>query len=92
MGMFDTVYVSGDVAAALRLACERCGAAPLADAEWQTKSLDPSMLSYVLRHDEGGAVRLYLLDPLPIGVSGAPGPKRRSQKAKRWRREAASSR
>ena len=62
MGLFDTVYVSEDVAAGFGLRCAQCGQAPPADCEWQTKSLDPCMFSYVLRHDEAGAVRLYLLD------------------------------
>jgi hypothetical protein len=62
MGLFDTVYVSEDVAAGFGLRCTQCGEARPADYEWQTKSLDPSMFSYVLRQDEAGAVRLYLLD------------------------------
>ena len=62
MGLFDTVYVSEDVAAGFELRCAQCGQAPPPNSEWQTKSLDPCMFSYVLRHDEAGAVRLYLLD------------------------------
>ena len=62
MGLFDTVYVSEDVAAGFGLPCAQCGATQPADYEWQTKSLEPCMFSYVLRHDEAGAVRLYLLD------------------------------
>jgi len=62
MGLFDTVYVSEDVAAGFELRCAQCGQAPPADYGWQTKSLDSCLLSYVLRHDEAGAVRLYLLD------------------------------
>jgi hypothetical protein len=62
MGLFDTVYVSEDVAAGFELRCAQCGQAPPANYEWQTKSLDPCMFSYVLRHDEACAVRLYLLD------------------------------
>ena len=62
MGLFDTVYVSEDVAAGFALRCAQCGQAPPANYEWQTKSLDPCMFSYVLRHDEPGVVRLYLLD------------------------------
>ena len=62
MGLFDTVYVSEDVEARFELRCAQCGEAPPTDYGWQTKSLDPCMFSYVLRHDEAGAVRLYLLD------------------------------
>ncbi len=62
MGLFDTVYISSDVAAAWQLHCRACGCPPGADLEWQTKSLDPCMYSYFLRHDESGAIRLYLLD------------------------------
>ena len=62
MGLFDTVYVSEDVGARFELRCAQCGQAPPPNYEWQTKSLDPCMFSYVLRHDEAGAVRLYLLD------------------------------
>jgi hypothetical protein len=62
MGMFDTVYVSAEVLAAWSLACRTCGSAPQAGATWQTKSLDPCMSSYFLRHDQAGATRLYLLD------------------------------
>ena len=62
MGLSDTVYVSEDVGAALGLRCAQCGQIPPPDSGWQTKSLDPCMSSYVLRHDEAGAVRLYLLD------------------------------
>ena len=62
MGLFDTVYLSAEVAAAWDLRCDACGRAPDADREWQTKSLEPCMNSYFLRHDDGGAVRLYLLD------------------------------
>ena len=62
MGLIDTVYVSEDVAARFELRCAQCGQVPPANYEWQTKSLDPCMFSYVLRHDEAGAVRLYSLD------------------------------
>jgi hypothetical protein len=62
MGLFDQVYVSSDVAAAFELRCAGCDRVPSADAEWQTKSLDPSMVSYLLRHDDNQAIRLYLLD------------------------------
>ena len=60
--MFDTVYVSAELLAAWTFACRACGRTPPADATWQTKSLDPCMNSYILRHDEAGAIRLYLLD------------------------------
>jgi hypothetical protein len=62
MGLFDIVYVSGDVTAAFELRCAQCGQALPPDHGWQTKSLDPCMFSYVLRHDEAGVVRLFLLD------------------------------
>lgn len=62
MGLIDTAYVSEDVAAGFELRCAQCGQAPPTDYGWQTKSLDPCMFSYVLRHDEARAVRLYLLD------------------------------
>jgi hypothetical protein len=62
MGLFDTVYMSSDVATAWQLRCGTCGRPPRADFEWQTKSLDPCMHSYFLRYDESGAMRLYLLD------------------------------
>ena len=62
MGLIDTVYVSEEVSARFQLRCTRCGQTPPANHEWQTKSLDPCMFSYVLRHDDAGAVRLYLLD------------------------------
>jgi len=62
MGLYDTVYVSEDVAAVFTLHCPKCGQAPAPDSEWQTKSLDEGMASYVLRRDEAGVVRLYLLD------------------------------
>ena len=62
MGLIDTVYVSENVADRFELRCAQCGHAPPSDHGWQTKSLDPCMFSYVLRHDEAGAVRLYLLD------------------------------
>jgi hypothetical protein len=62
MGLFDTIYVSGDVLAAWRFECRACGRVPPTDHDWQTKSLQPCMCSYYLRHDDGGAVRLYLLD------------------------------
>jgi hypothetical protein len=58
MGMFDHVYVSADAMAALPLSCRKCGRRPSADSDWQTKSLDSSMDSYVLRHDDHGVVRL----------------------------------
>jgi hypothetical protein len=62
MGLFDTVYVTDDVAATLDLRCAQCGQSPPPDSGWQTKSLDPCLSSYLLRRDEAGAVRLYLLD------------------------------
>jgi hypothetical protein len=62
MGLFDTVYVNSDVASTFDLKCGHCGRIAPADHEWQTKSLDPGMVSYLLRHDDRGAVRLYLLD------------------------------
>jgi hypothetical protein len=62
MGLFDTVYVSCEVLAAHPFACRACGRVPVSEAEWQTKSLPSCMDSYVLRRDESGAVRLYLLD------------------------------
>jgi hypothetical protein len=62
MGLFDAIRVSSDVAAEWKLECPRCRRAVSAAAEWQTKSLDPAMCAYLLRHGEGG-VRLYLLDP-----------------------------
>lgn len=62
MGLSDTVYVSAEVLAAWTLACRECGRAPHADATWLTKSLDPCMNDYYLRHDQDGAIRLYLLD------------------------------
>lgn len=62
MGLFDTVYISSDVATAWQLHCRTCGRPLGADLEWQTKSLDPCMHSYFLRYDESGAMRLYLLD------------------------------
>ena len=62
MGMYDTVYVSSDVAAAWNLRCSKCRRAPKPDGQWQTKAFDPCMHSYFLRYDEAGAIRLYLLD------------------------------
>ena len=62
MGMFDTVYVSSDVAAAWKLLCRTCGRPPEAQYQWQTKSLDPGLQSYLLRYDQSGVIRLYLLD------------------------------
>lgn len=62
MGMSDTLYVSAEVLAAWTFACRACGRAPQAGSTWQTKSLDPSMNSYLLRHDQEGDIRLYLLD------------------------------
>jgi hypothetical protein len=62
MGMYDTVYVSSDVAAAWSLRCAKCQRAPKADVQWQTKAFEPCMHSYFLRYDEAGAIRLYLLD------------------------------
>lgn len=62
MGLFDTVYVSSDVAAEFRLRCDTCGRAAAPVEGWQTKSLDSCMLSYFMRHDEKGAARFYLLD------------------------------
>lgn len=63
MGMFDTVYVSRDVAEAWRLQCPKCEKPPAVDCTWQTKALDPAMYSYFLRYDDAGVIRLYLLDP-----------------------------
>lgn len=60
--MFDTVYLSSGVVSAWRLQCRACGRLPDAATEWQTKSLHPCMYSYYVRHDESGAIRLYLLD------------------------------
>jgi len=71
MGMSDTVYLSAEVVAAWTLACRACGRAPQADATWLTKSLDPCMNSYFLRHDQGGAIRLYLLDQPSRGKRSA---------------------
>jgi hypothetical protein len=62
MGMFDTVFVSREVLSGRPFDCPACGRVPGPDAEWQTKSLNAAMDSYVLRHDDGGAIRLYLLD------------------------------
>ena len=62
MGMYDTVYVSSDVAAVWSFRCTKCHRTPKPDVHWQTKALDPCMHSYFLRHDEGGAIRLYPLD------------------------------
>ena len=62
MGLIDTVYVNEDVAGGFDLRCAQCGHVPPPDSGWQTKSLDPCMSSYVLRCDEAGVVRLYLLD------------------------------
>ena len=62
VGLYDTVYVSSDVAAAWQLQCHACGRCPDAEYTWQTKALDPGMVSYFLRYDENGDVRLYLLD------------------------------
>ena len=62
MGMYDTVYVSSDVAAAWSLHCVKCHRTPKPDVQWQTKAFEPCMHSYFLRYDEGGAIRLYLLD------------------------------
>ena len=62
MGMFDTVYVSREVLTAFPFACRACGAVPELESEWQTKSLHRCMDSYVLRRDDAGAFRLYLLD------------------------------
>lgn len=63
MGLFDTIFASGDVSATLQLRCAACGALPDTEAEWQSKSLDPCMHSYLLRHDQAGDIRLFLLDP-----------------------------
>jgi len=60
--MYDTVYVSSDVAASWSMRCAKCHRAPKPDVQWQTKAFDPCMHSYFLRYDEGGAIRLYLLD------------------------------
>src|SRR5436189_147088 len=60
--MFDTVYVSSDVAAAWSLHCSNCHRMPKPDVQWQTKAFEPCMHSYFLRYDEAGAIRLYLLD------------------------------
>lgn len=62
MGLFDTIYVNGDVGAAWKLECPKCRDAAKPEIDWQTKALDPAMHSYFLRHDEGGAIRLYLLE------------------------------
>lgn len=62
MGMYDSVYVSDDVTVQWGLKCDACGRAPSSHLEWQTKSLDPCMDSFLLRQDENGSVRLYLLD------------------------------
>ena len=62
MGLYDTVYVSGDIAAAWSLHCAKCDRTSKPDVQWQTKAFDPCMNSYFLRHDESGAIRLYLLD------------------------------
>ena len=62
MGMFDTVFVSREVLSGLPFGCPACERVPGPDAEWQTKSLNAAMDSYVLRHDDRGAIRLYLLD------------------------------
>jgi hypothetical protein len=61
MGLFDSVYVSEELAASW-LRCPQCGQAPAKTVEWQTKSLSPGLVSYLLRHDANGLVRLYLLD------------------------------
>jgi hypothetical protein len=61
MGLFDTVYIQSDVAAAWNLRCHACGQVA-ANLEWQTKSLDPTMSDYFVRYDNFGSVRLYLLD------------------------------
>ena len=62
MGLFDTVYVCGDIAATWDLHCGSCGVASPAESAWQTKSLDPCMYNYYLRHAERGEIRLFLLD------------------------------
>ena len=62
MGMFDSVYVSREVLTDFPFACRGCGRVPEPETDWQTKSLESCMNSYFLRHDERGAVRLYLLD------------------------------
>ena len=62
MGLYDTVYVSDDVVAVWNLRCPACGSVPSGDTEWQTRSLPSEMVSYFLRRDEAGAIRLYLLD------------------------------
>ena len=62
MGMYDTVYVSSDVAAAWSFRCTKCHRTLKPDVHWQTKALDPCMHSYFLRYGEGGVIRLYLLD------------------------------
>ena len=62
MGLFDTVRIGADVAAEWKLGCSRCGHPVAADAEWQTKSLDPGLDEYFLRHGEGG-ICLFFLDP-----------------------------
>lgn len=62
MGMFDTVHVTPEVLAAFPFACAACGRRPEPDDEWQTKSLQSGLDDYLLRHDERGVVRLYLLD------------------------------
>lgn len=62
MGTFDTIHVSNAVAADWHLNCRTCKRLLNTDCEWQTKSLDRCLLSYLLRHDDNGAIRLYLLD------------------------------
>jgi hypothetical protein len=60
--MYDTVYLSSDVTAAWNLHCVKCHRTPKPDVQWQTKAFEACMDSYFLRYDEGGAIRLYLLD------------------------------
>ena len=62
MGLFDTVYISRDVAASWDLRCPKCGQRPGENQDWQTKALDPCLCDYFLRRDDAGAIRLYLLD------------------------------
>lgn len=61
MGMFDTVQMSADVLGDWSVCCRSCGTLVSGQAQWQTKSLEPCMADYYLRHAEGG-VRLFRLD------------------------------
>lgn len=68
MGLFDTVRISADVASQWKLRCDECKEALGPDLSWQTKSLNPAMMNYYLRHGEG-SIRLYRLDP-PTNIAG----------------------